>query len=308
MKKLKVIAIILIISFFCTFFSGCSKSQRKTNEFLVVTSFYPMYVFTKNITEGAKNVKVINMTKPQTGCLHDYQLLPKDIKVLEDADAFVINGGGMESFMEKVYENISGLNVITAAEGIKLLPTECEEHHEHSHEHGHQELNSHVWTYIPYAIEQIENIAKGLSFLNPENKDVYSKNTKEYVKGIKVIHEEFKKFSSKNNDIKMVVTHEAFDYMAHGYGFEICAHIMDGHNMSPSAAELTRLVDIINTENVTGIFKEIQYSGEIADTLKNETDKIVYELNAMVTGDDEYTGVYEKVMKGNLEVLKNTIR
>ena len=66
-----------------------------------MTSFYPMYIMTLNITQGVEGVQVDNMAGQQAGCLHDYQLQNKDMKNLERADVFVINGAGMESFMER---------------------------------------------------------------------------------------------------------------------------------------------------------------------------------------------------------------
>ena len=61
----------------------------------IVTSFYPIYIFALNLTEGIEGVEVRNLTAPDTGCLHDYQLQTGDMKKLAAADAFLINGAGM---------------------------------------------------------------------------------------------------------------------------------------------------------------------------------------------------------------------
>ena len=69
--------------------AGCGTQQGgHDKKFRIVTSFYPMYIDAINITKGVDGVEVINMTKPQTGCLHDYQLTTEDMKTLEKADAF----------------------------------------------------------------------------------------------------------------------------------------------------------------------------------------------------------------------------
>ena len=98
--------LLLVLSVALVGCGGTDKpAEKKTVEpFRIVTSFYPMYVATINITDGVDGVEVYNMTKPQTGCLHDYQLMTEDMKTLEKADAFVINGAGMEDFMDKVTE------------------------------------------------------------------------------------------------------------------------------------------------------------------------------------------------------------
>ena len=49
----------------------------------VVTSFYPLWIFTLNLTQGLEGVTVKNLATPTVGCLHDYQLQMNDMKVLE---------------------------------------------------------------------------------------------------------------------------------------------------------------------------------------------------------------------------------
>ena len=66
-------------------FSACSGPDgnigfEQDKDTLIVTSFYPMYIFTSNIADGIEGVRVVNMTEPQTGCLHDYQLVPADME------------------------------------------------------------------------------------------------------------------------------------------------------------------------------------------------------------------------------------
>jgi zinc transport system substrate-binding protein len=50
-----------------------------------------------NLTAGLPDVEVVNLTGTVTGCLHDYQLTPANIKTLETADAFLYNGAGLET-------------------------------------------------------------------------------------------------------------------------------------------------------------------------------------------------------------------
>ena len=83
MKKL---AILLLVVLSMLIMAGCgTQSQSAKKDFTIVTSFYPMYIDVINITKGVDGVKVVNMTKPQTGCLHDYQLTTEDMKTLEKA-------------------------------------------------------------------------------------------------------------------------------------------------------------------------------------------------------------------------------
>ena len=112
MKKFLVILLSLLS---VLVFSACSnevgnnssydneKSEDNTQKVKIITSFYPIYIETLNITKGIDGVVVENMTKPQTGCLHDYQMTPADMKKLETANIFIANGAGMESFFGGYY-------------------------------------------------------------------------------------------------------------------------------------------------------------------------------------------------------------
>ena len=75
---------------------GCGNGSENTTEetaqadgLTVVTSFYPVYLLAANVTDGVEGVTLKNMTQPQTGCLHDYELTTEDMKTLEGADVLI---------------------------------------------------------------------------------------------------------------------------------------------------------------------------------------------------------------------------
>ena len=120
--------------------SGASGSTKNTDEaddvLTVVTSFYPMYIATLNIVDGVDGVRLENLSEPQTGCLHDFQLTPEDMKLLSTADVFVINGGGIESFMSDVAKAYPKLDVVEACEDVALLSEDNDET-DGAHDHDH---------------------------------------------------------------------------------------------------------------------------------------------------------------------------
>lgn len=97
------------------------QEQAKGGNLLVVTSFYPMYVATENVIGDVEGVTLENLSEPQTGCLHDYQLTAEDMKLLSKADVFIVNGGGIESFLSDVAESYPDLKIVQACDGIDLL-------------------------------------------------------------------------------------------------------------------------------------------------------------------------------------------
>ena len=116
--------------------SGNTKNTDEADDILtVVTSFYPMYIAALNIVDGVEGVRLENLSEPQTGCLHDFQLTPEDMKLLSTADVFVINGGGIESFMSDVAKAYPKLDVVEACEDVALLSEDdADSDHDHDHE------------------------------------------------------------------------------------------------------------------------------------------------------------------------------
>ena len=125
-----------------------------------------MYIFSLNVAKDVPNVKVIDMTKPMAGCLHDYSITTDNMKTLDGAQIFVTNGAGMESFMDKVTEQMPNLKVIDSSKGIQLIKNK-----------GDEGYNPHLWVSISNAITQVKNIGEQLATLDPDNAQKYKANT-----------------------------------------------------------------------------------------------------------------------------------
>lgn len=322
--KLTKLPILLITTTFL--FIGCNNNvdSNKTTEsdtLNIVTSFYPLYISTINITKDIPNVTVTNMTKAQTGCLHDYQLTPQDLKTLENADILVVNGAGMESFLDDVISQHPNLQIVDATKGLTLLEDNTHSHDDHEHDHNHDdehtedddhdhEYNAHVWVSVTGNIDEVKNISSQLEELNPENKEAYESNTNTYVAKLEDLktemHEELDNLP--NRDI--ITFHEAFPYFAEEFNLNIAGVIEIEPDSEPSAKEIEEVINTIRTKNIKSLFTEPQYSAKIAETIATETGATIYELDPIVTGDsnpDAYDDYINK-MKKNLDVLKEALK
>jgi zinc transport system substrate-binding protein len=279
--------------------SGCTNNRSSDNNgksTIIATSFYPMYILTLNITNDIPDVKVINMTKPITGCLHDYAITPADLKNLEQAQYFVINGAGMESFMEKVTGQMPNLKIINASKGIELIKGE-----------GDEGDNPHVWVSISNAIIQVKNIGDRLSALDPKNSEKYQANTGEYVKKLEAERAKMHQIidNLKNRDI--ITFHEAFPYFAQEFNLNIAGVIEREPNSKPSAKDLEEIIEKVNSLHVKAIFAEPQYSAKAADTIAKATGAKVYTLDPVVTGPMD-ADAYLNIMDSNLKTLQEALQ
>ncbi len=276
---------------------GTKDAEKAEGGFRIVTSFYPMYIDAINITRGVDGVTVTNMTKPQTGCLHDYQLTTEDMKTLEKADAFIVNGAGMENFLDKVIKAQKGLTVIDASRGIPLLEEEGEK-------------NPHVWLSISRDIEQVKNIAEQLEEADPAHADAYAANAKAYIEKLTSLQAEMHA-SLDNVPHKEIVTfHEAFPYFAEEFGLKIIGVIEREPGSEPTPEELEQTIAQVKQLPVKVLFTEPQYSPSAAETIARETGAKIYELDPVVTGEATPAAMdaYLDVMRKNMEVLQQALQ
>ncbi|MFA6567277.1 MAG: metal ABC transporter substrate-binding protein [Victivallales bacterium] len=271
----------------------CASSSAENPKTRIVTSFYPMYVAVLNVAANVPGVTVTNMTKQVSGCLHDYQLSPDDMKILSNADIFVVNGAGMESFLEKVIKDRPKLKIVNASKGIDIIKDRNIE-------------NPHVWVSISLHKKQIENIAAGLSKHDPENAGAYRNNADSYILKLEELRVKMAGFTKTIRNRDIITFHEAFPYFANEFGLNIVAVIEREPGSEPDARELANTIKIIREGKIRVLFAEPQYSAKIAEIIASETKAKIYTLDPVVSGPlaaDAYMGIMGK----NLEVLQEAL-
>ncbi len=297
-----VLALTLLI------FSGCAGNTPKTQEgkITVATSFYPVYIFTLNLLNGIEEVKVECMAEQSAGCLHDYTLTAKDAKLLSDAQALVINGAGMEGFLQDDSEGIENLNVIDSSLNIELICNE-EHHHEEEHNDHHHHGNPHIWLSVENAQKQIENIKNGLVKEFPEYENKIEANFLDYIERLDALREERKSVLSVAKNLTAISFHGAFEYLAWDSGFNISSTIESDEGYEPSAKELAGLSNRIKNGNIKCLFVAPDYSGSSAEILERETNAGIYVLNPFISGEETLTA-YEDIMKDNYRIILKEVK
>lgn len=317
---LGVMVLLSLAGYLICLLAGGTKKIKSDEEFLLVTSFYPMYVLAENLTEGVDGVTVSNLTENQTGCLHDYQLTSRDMKLLSSADALLINGAGMELFVETVLENYSELPVIEASYGISLLEgaehnhAHGEEDHDEGHEageetshdeashegHSHAE-NGHVWMDVERYRMQLATVKAELQKLLPEQAEALETAAAAYDAKLQDLEQSVLELRKDMEGIPVVIFHEAFAYFAESLGMEVLMSLSLDEETVPSAGEIAEVIEEINYHGFAVIFIEKDYA-EYADKILAETDALAVFLNPLTTGDGASES-YLTEMQKNLDSI-----
>ena len=307
---------IVVVSFGFTNIYVSQNQQTKDENFVVVTSFYPMYIATMNVIRDTEGVTLKNLSEPQTGCLHDFQLTPADMKLLSTADVFIINGGGIESFMEDIAKQYPELVIIEACEGIELLCEEDAHGHdaerdelhdnedeEDSHENHNHDVNAHAWMSVANYRKQVENIANGLAKNAPQMSESFLANAGNYDRKLEELQVEQEALLTLTQGKEAILFHCAYDYVAEDLGLEV-AFCMDlDEERQVSAGEVAEVLDVIKEHGVKYIFAEALYGTNMCEMVQKEVDVEVVYLDPLNRGAYEADS-YIKGMKNNLSLIK----
>jgi zinc transport system substrate-binding protein len=256
----------------------------------VVTSFYPVYVATLNVTGDLPGVEVSLMAPPHVGCLHDYQITPADLRRLSEADLLLANGAGMENFLERLAAEQPGLRVVRVSDGIELI-----------------DGNPHVWVGTVGARRQLENIARALSEADPGRAAEFQANARRYDERLERLGRDMKAAMAAYEGTPIVTFHEAFPYLARELGLRVAGTIQREPGTEPAAGELAETVRTVRRTGVKALFVEPQFSDRAAQVIARETGAAVYVLDPVVTGPAEPAQAreaYVAAMEGNLAVLR----
>lgn len=281
-----ILALVLLVSIII-YKNVTAKPKEQNDKFKIVTTFYPIYIMTENITQGAKNVELINMTDVNVGCLHDYTLSTENMKKIEKADVIIQNGLGLENFIDKILTTYSNIKMIDSSSNIT----------------NKIEENAHIWTSLTNYIAQVEEISNQLIEINPENAEIYKKNKEEYITKIQKLKEKYNKELKNLQNKKAICLNEAIPYLTKDVNLEIISVETNHEESSLSAEKMKELINQMKNENITSILIGDEDNMQSAQTLAKETGAKIYKLKTGLKGNLD-KNAYIQDMEENLQKLK----
>ncbi|UNK20370.1 metal ABC transporter substrate-binding protein [Paenibacillus sp. N3/727] len=298
--------------------SGCgSKSggivEDKIN---VMTTIYPIYEFTKEI--GGDEVNVINLL-PAGVEPHDWTPKSQDIVNTSKAQLFLYNGAGLEgwapAFLKGLDKNTK-VKPVEVSKGVKLISSEGDDGHGHGDEgeaeeqHDHH-VDPHTWVSPKSALIMAENIRNSLVEIDPDHADRYEQRYAALKQKLEKLDESFSSQLSGLPKQEIVVSHQAFGYLARDYNLEQYAIMGLSPDAEPRAQDLVKLTKTVKEKGIRYIFFEELVSDKLAKTLASETGVETLVLNPVegLTKEQEQKGDnYFTLMEKNLQNLTKALQ
>jgi len=289
--KIAIIAIVTIIPILSFAVWNTDQSiisaAAGSTEISVMTSFYPLYEFTKQV--GQDKVRVSLLVPPGIEP-HDWEPTINELQKMYEANLIVINGIGFESWVDDIDTINSGIVIVDTSAGISLINID------------RSSVDPHIWLNPVMAKTQVTNIANALVKIDPTNEKFYRDNAKSYQAKLDSLDTKIKnELSACKKDF--ITFHNAFSYFSIQY--DLNQHTIIRSNDSYSEPTLKTLEQIINLAkkfNIDVIFAEEALDARTSQVIANEIGAKVLVLSPIEVGDENSN--YLSKMKNNLSNLK----
>jgi len=182
--------------------------------------------------------------------MHTFQPNPNDAKALKEADIIVINGLGLEGWMDRLLK-ASGTKakLLVASAGVKPFILAGGEA---------PIVDPHAWQSISNGRLYVRNIANALMAALPEHSPEIRERFLRYDAKLKELDRQTREqFASiPREKRKIVTTHDAFNYFGEAYGVTFISLLGISTEAEPSSFNVADLIKRIKAEGIKTVFFE----------------------------------------------------
>lgn len=249
---------------------------------------------------------------------HGFEPTPQDVRKVAESTVLIVNGAGFEGFLSTLLTNAGGQRiVIEAASGLtSRAEREGEEAmgvHEDEADPGH-ESDPHFWLDPISVIKYVENIRDGLILADAAGRETYTANAAAYIVKLNELDrwatEQMQQVPAARR--LLVTNHESFGYFADRYGLRIVGTVIPSvsTSASPSAKQLTQLVEAVRASGAPAVFLETGANPQLAEQLGRETGVKVVSglLTHSITAADGPAPDYLSMMRYNVSTIVDALR
>ena len=291
----------------------------------VMASFYPLQYVTEQV--GGDLVQVDSLTPPGTEP-HDLELSPASVAALESSAA-VVYLSGFQPAVDEAIKQAAPDHALDVSEEATLPAGHSEAEHAsegaaprteaahtdaahseeaHTEESGHAGKahaggDLHYWLDPVRLAHTASAVAGQLGEADPANAATYKANAEALAAKLTTLDKDFSQGLATCKTRTVVVSHEAYGYLADKYKLKQVGISGLSPDAEPSPARLAEIGKVVKDEGVSTIFTETLVNPKVAETLAADLGAETAVLDPLEGLSDESSD-YEKVMRKNLEALR----
>lgn len=312
MKKIIAIALVFIL-----FLSACSNGSNEKNEkneaasndkLKIVTTNSILYDMVKN-TAG-DNVEIHSIV-PIGQDPHEYEVKPKDIKALTDADIVFYNGlnletgnGWFEKALSQANKSTKDDSVVRPSKNVKPLYLE-------GGEGDKSKQDPHAWLSLDNGIKYVETIKDTILKHDKKHNDEIKAQSEKYLGELEQLNKEsHDKFNDIPKEQRAMITSEgAFKYFSKQYDIKP-GYIWEINTEKQGTPEqMKQAVQFVKDNNLKHLLVETSVDKKSMQSLSEETKKDIFgEVFTDSIGKKGSKGdSYYNMMKENIEKVHGSM-
>jgi len=313
--------------------TGCSEDKAEKPEewdkekkcaarITVVTTLFPYYDFVRQVAGDHVNLFLVI---PAGMDSHSFEPTPKDIRLIQDADVLIANGGSMELWLKQVLDSLDteDMDVVfmmdhadvvaeEVVEGMEDAGEESRDDHGPAFEEESQyeiEYDEHIWTSPVNAVTMVEVIRDTLKEADPQNSAAYETSASEYLKKLKALDGEFRAVRAEAiHDIIIMGDKFPLRYFADAYDLRYRAAFSGcSSDTEPSAKTIAYLIDKVREERLPAIYYLELSSRRVAEIISEETGAqplLFHSCHNVTRREFEDGATYLDLMEQNVKNLR----
>ena len=278
-----------------------SDSSGTAAQLPVVAAFYPLQFAVEQV--GGDRVSVTSLTAAGAEP-HDLELTPQQVAAVSDA-ALVVYLKGFQSSVDEAVDQAGGANALDAGTGIPpLAPPQGELDAAAAEGVAPPAYDPHVWLDPTNMTRIVDSVAARLSVADPAGAEEYAANATALTAQLSALDAEWKTGTSTCTSRDLVVSHEAFGYLAQRYGFTQVGISGLSPDAEPSPAKVAEVADFVRANGVRTIYYETLVDPKVAQTVAAETGAATAVLDPLEGLAEGSSDDYLSVMRTNLETVR----
>ncbi len=280
--------------------AGSGADSTNSDGPTVVAAFYPLAYAAEQV--GGDQIDVIDLTPPGAEP-HDLELSPSQVAQIAEAD-LVLYIPGFQPAIDEAIDQVAADHALDVTAQIPLLPTE--DHADDGDDHADENLTGdpHVWLN-PLNMSIIgTEIRDRLVMIDATAADTYTSGSTDLSASMDALNAEWLQGTASCRSRDLVVSHEAFAYLAAQYNFVQVGIAGIAPETEPSPARLAEIADFVRVNGVTTIYYETLVDPKVAQTVAAETGATTAVLDPIEGLAEGSTQDYVTLMQANLAAVQ----
>jgi zinc transport system substrate-binding protein len=265
----------------------------------VVAAFYPLEYAARQV--GGSAVSVTSLTPPGVEP-HDLELTAAQVAEIASAD-LVLYVKGFQPAVDEAVEQQAADRAIDVSAGLNLLAGEDHAGEADSDHADAGATDPHVWLDPANMAAIGTTIGARIAELVPGSAAAVEADSAAFAQAMTDLDAQYAQALGPCTVRDLVVSHEAFGYLADAYGFTQVGISGLSPEAEPSPARMREVADLVRANGISTIYYETLVDPKVAQTIADETGAQTAVLDPLEGLADGSTGDYASVMATNLATL-----